>query len=151
MPVGNFTVYGAAKQSIVTGAINLDTNNFSAFLVTQAYTPSVNVDDTYSDLSANEVPNGSGYTTGGIDLGVLAVSRAGGTVTVDETTNPSWTSATFTCKYFVVARRAGGSLAAGDLLLGYADLDTTSGSSSISVSSGTLTVNINALGLFTLA
>jgi hypothetical protein len=149
MPVGNFTVYGAAKESLVTGAIDLNTDNFSAFLATASYTPTVNSDDTYSDVSANEVPNGSGYATGGIDLGALAVSRSGGTVTVDETTNPSWTSATFTCKYFVVARRAGGSLAAGDLLLGYCDLET--GGGSISVSSGTLTININALGLFTLA
>jgi hypothetical protein len=149
MPVGNFTVYGPAKLSLVTGAIDLDTDNFSGFLATSSYTPTVNSDDTYSDVSANEVPNGSGYTTGGIDLGTLSVTRSGGTVTVDETTNPSWTSATFTCKYFVVARRAGGSLVAGDLLLGYCDLET--GGGSISVSSGTLTININALGLFTLA
>lgn len=149
MAAGAFTVYGAAKLSLLTGAIDLDTNNFSAFLATSSYSPAVNTDDTYSDVSTNEVPNGSGYTTGGIDLGTLAVTRSGGTVTVDETTNPSWTSATFTCKYIVVARRAGGSLVAGDLLLGYADLDT--GGGSISVSSGTLTVNVNALGLFTLA
>jgi hypothetical protein len=93
------------------------------------------------------VPNGSGYATGGVDLGTLAVSRTGGTVTVDETTNPSWTSATFTCKYIVIAKRAGGSLAPGDLLLGYADLDT--GGGSIMVSSGALTINVNAAGLFT--
>lgn len=149
MPAGAFTVYGAAKEGIAEGAIDLDTANFSVFLATSSYTPSVNVDDTYSDVSANEVPNGSGYTTGGIDLGVLAVTRSAGTVTVDETTNPAWTTATFTCKYAIIARRAGGSLVAGDLLLGYVDLET--GGGSISVASGTLTINWNASGLFTIA
>lgn len=147
MAVGDFTLYGAGKEALLKGQIDPDTANFSCFLATSSYSPSVNVDDTYSDVSANEVPNGSGYTTGGVNLGTLTVTRSGGTVTIDEATDPSWSSATFTCKYAVVAQRAGGSLASGDLLFGYVDLDT--GGGSVSVSSGTLTIAWNALGLVT--
>lgn len=148
MAAGPFTVFGAAKEAVAKGLIDFDTDNFSVFLVTSAWTPSVNVDDTYSDLSANEVPNGSGYTTGGIDLAALAVSRASGVVTIDETTNPAWTSASFTCKYAVIAKRAGGSLTGTDLLVGYVDLDN--GGGSITVTAGTLTITWNASGLFTI-
>lgn len=148
MAAGDFVVYGAAKEAISKGLMDLDTANFNVFLATSSYTPNANTDDTYSDVSANEVANGSGYTTGGISLGTLDVSRSGGTVTVDETTNPAWTSASFTAKYAVVAMRAGGSLTGTDLLLGYVDLD--SGGGSVTVAAGTLTITWNAAGLFTL-
>ncbi len=151
MPVGPFTLYGAAIEALSKGTIDLDSNNFSVILVTNSYTPSVNVDDTYSDLSAHEVANGNGYTTRGINLGTLAVSRSGGTVTVDETTNPSWSaSGTLTARYAVIAKRASTSLTGTDLLLGYVDLDTGGGAITVT-SGGTLVINWNALGLFTLA
>lgn len=148
MAAGAFTLFGAAKEALLTAAIDPDTDNFSVILVTSAWTPGVNTDDTYSDISTHEVASGGGYTTGGIDLGALSVSRSGGTVTVDETTNPSWTSSTITAKYAVIIRRAGGSLTGTDLLLGYVDLDT--GGGSLSTVSGTFAITWNALGLFTL-
>jgi hypothetical protein len=149
MAAGNFTVYGLAKEAALEGLIDFDTDTFVAILVTSSYTPSVNADDTYSDVSANELPTAGGYTAGGQVISPLTVSHSAGTVTVDSATNPSWGSSTLTAKYLVVVRRAGGSLVAGDLLVGYVDLND--GGGSVSTVAGTLSVTWNASGIFTLA
>jgi hypothetical protein len=150
MATGNFTIYGAAKEAIAKGLIDLDTDSFVCTLHTSSYTPSVNADDTWSDVSGSQVAAGGGYSSGGVALGSVAVTRSGGTVTFDAA-DVSWASSTITAKYAVVTKKAGGSLASGDLLLGYLDLDTASGSSSVSTTGGTFQITWNAGGLFTMS
>ena len=69
----------------------------------------------YSNLSTDEVPNGSGYTTGGFDItaannttpltsGTTAYTTPGG--------SPSWTSATFTAVGCVIYNNTSGGRAA---------------------------------------
>jgi hypothetical protein len=146
MPAGNFTVYGVAKENILKALIDLDGDTFQAVLVTSSYTPNTNTHSAWSSVSGSEVV-GTGYTAGGVTISALTVVHSAGTVTVDSATNPSWTSSTITAKYCVVVKRAGGSLVAGDLLLGYVDLET--GGGSVSTTNGTFTVTWNASGLFT--
>jgi hypothetical protein len=150
MAVGAWQVYGNAIEKIADSTIELEVaSRLRMILVTSSYTPSVDADDTYSDLSANEVANGGGYTTFGKVL-TATVSRSTGTVTVD-CDDQSWTSSTITAKYAVIVHDANsdGTLAAGDLLVAYSNLET--GGGSISTTSGTFAVNINASGVFTLA
>ena len=69
MPAGTFTFFTRNF-----GALNIDnlvTADVRLALVTSAYTP--NIDETtghdeWADVSANEIANGNGYTTGGIAL-----------------------------------------------------------------------------------
>jgi hypothetical protein len=68
------------------------------------YTAAANLGPTTTDYSStNEVPNGSGYTTGGNTL-VISVSPTSGNNTASVPTafisfsNTSWTSATFTAR-----------------------------------------------------
>jgi hypothetical protein len=68
------------------------------------YTAAANIGPTTTDYSStNEVPNGSGYTTGGNTL-VISVSPTSGNNTASVPTafisfsNTSWTSATFTAR-----------------------------------------------------
>ncbi|MCR9254704.1 MAG: hypothetical protein NXI16_01240 [Alphaproteobacteria bacterium] len=147
MAAGNFVVYGLAKQALLTGDIDINSGTFVGVLLTSSYTPDAVAHSLWSDVSANEV-SGTGYTAGGAAL-TMAISHASGTVTVDETTNPSWPASTLTAKYFVIVQRAGGSLVAGDRLLAFVDLDT--GGGSITTTSQTLQVTMNASGVFTLA
>lgn len=149
MAAGPFVLYGPAKEALLEGRIDLDTDTFVAILVTASYTPAPNADDTYSDVSANELPTANGYTVGGQVISPLTVTQSAGTVTVDSATDPSWGSTSITCKYLVVVKRAGGSLVAGDLLLGYVDLNA--GSGSVTTVAGTLSLAWNALGIFTAA
>lgn len=150
MPTGNVTLYGAGKEGISKATIDLDTDTFQVVLITSAHTPVVNTHATFADISANQVAAGGGYSAGGTPLASVTVTRSGGTVTFTAA-NTSWASSTITAKYAMVLKRAGGSLVAGDLLLCYVDLDTTSGSSSVSTTGGTFQITWNASGIFTLS
>ena len=57
---------------------------------------------------------------------------------------------TITAKYAVIVKGTAGSLASTDKLVGYVDLDTTSGSTTVSSTNGTFSVNTPS-GLFTLS
>jgi len=146
MAAGTVTLYGAAKENIAKALIDLDTDSFVVALLGSGYTPSVNSDDTWSDISANEI-SGTGYTAGGAALAGVTVTRSGGTVTFDAN-DVSWTSSTITAKYAVIAKKAGASLAGTDLLLAYVELET---GSTVSTTNGTLAITWNASGIFTLS
>lgn len=147
MPAGNWLVYGHALEQLLEGGLDLDTNTWRMVLVTSSYTPAQTTDDAWSDISTNEVANGNGYTTHGKLLTVTS-TRSGLAVTFD-CDDQSWTSSTITAKYAVIVRDgdANGALAAADIPLCYCDLET--GGGSISTTNGTLSVTINASGVFT--
>lgn len=148
MSVGTFTVYSNAALNISKAAINLGSDSFYMILVSSAYTPAPNTDATYSNVSANELATGSGYTVGGVKLTSVTDTLSTATVTFTSA-SVSWSSATFTCKYAVIVRSASGTgLVAGDYLLGYVDL--SSGGGSVTGQGGTFTVSPNASGWFTI-
>lgn len=148
MPAGNWIMYGHALEQILDGAIDLDSNSFRMVLVTASYTPSQNADDAWSDISANEVANGNGYATHGKAL-TVTTTRTNNAVAID-CDDQSWPSSTFSAKYAVIVRDgdANGSLAAADIPVMYCNLET--GGGSLSPSNGTLSITINAAGLYTI-
>lgn len=152
MAAGAWQVYGAAIEAIARNQIDLDTGTFAIVLATSAYTPQVDVDDAWSDISSNEVANGGGYATGGKQLTPVVHrtgSPAAGTVTFD-CNDVSWTTSTITAKYAViVAAPAPGSPQGADRVLCYSDLDT--GGGSVSTTNGTFAINMHANGVFTIA
>lgn len=147
MAAGNWLVYGHALEQLLEGGLDLDTNTWRMVLVTSSYTPAQTTDDAWSDISTNEVANGNGYATHG-KLLTATSTRSGLAVTFD-VDDQSWTSSTITAKYAVIVRDgdANAALAAGDIPLCYCDLET--GGGSISTTNGTLSVTINASGVFT--
>jgi hypothetical protein len=110
--------YNIFKKSIMTGAIDLDTDTLKVMLVTSSYTPNI---DTHLDRAdvTNEV-TGDGYTEGGVTLTSV-------TVTQDDTNNRavfdagdvSWTTATITARGAVIYKSTG--TAGNDLLIAYKD------------------------------
>lgn len=146
MAAGNWIVYGPALEAYHKGTIDLDTDTFRMVLVTSSYTPAQNTDDAWSDISANEVAAGGGYSTHG-KLITQSVTRASNVVTFD-CDDQSWTAATITAKYAVIVKdaNADGSLAAGDVPLAYCDLE--SGGGSLSSTAAAFSVTINASGVF---
>lgn len=147
MPAGAWKVYGPALEAITKNTLDLDTATFRMALVTSSYTPNQSTHDTWSDVSANEVAAGGGYSTHG-KLLTQAVTRSGLAVTFD-CDDQSWTSATITAKYAVIVADgdANGSLAAGDLVLAYCDLET--GGGSLSSTSATFSITVGS-DVFTL-
>src|SRR5690606_33957038 len=149
MAAGAWVVYSNAIELIHEGAIDLDEDDFRMVLVTEEYSPDADADDTWSDVSTNDVANGNGYTTHGEAL-TVTVTRNAGTVTID-CDDQSWENSTITAKYAVIVRDddGNGQLASTDALIAYADLDT--GGGSVSTTNGTFAVTINASGVFTVA
>lgn len=145
MAAGNVIPYTIGLQGINRGLIDLDTDTIVCVLLTSSYTPDRTAHDTWSDVSANEI-SGAGYTAGGEELGNKAVTHNAGTVKFDAD-DVSWAAATLSAKYAVLVKRAGASLAAGDLLVSYADLDT--GGGSVTATASTFTVAWNAAGILT--
>lgn len=152
MPAGNWLVYGAAVEGMAEGLIDLDTHAFRMVLCTSSYTPNQSTHATWADASAAEVANGNGYATHGQALTYVGggpTSRSGLVLTFN-CDDVSWPTSTITAKYAVIVRDAdsNGALASTDPLLCYVDLET--GGGSLSTTNGTLTVTINASGVFTI-
>lgn len=147
MAAGAWTLYSNAVLNITQKTMNLASDTFTLILVTNSYTPAVNTDSTYANVSGNELTTAGGYTVGGVVLASVADTLTGGVVTFTSA-NPAWAS--FTAgpfRYGVIVHRAGGSLVSGDLLLCYSDLG---GGSSITGTNTTLTVTMSGSGIFTI-
>lgn len=150
MAVGSFTVINIAKKKIGDGTLDLDTHTFKVALCGSAQTidatfAGTSTDGRYADLTA-ELPTANGYTATGATLGSVTWTRSTGTVTFDAA-DTSWTlTGSITYKYGVVYDDT----ATNKDILGFFDVDTSSGSATTSPSAGTHTITWNASGLFTL-
>ena len=146
MAAGSFVEYTKAVLEMGQGAFNLGSDTYIMALFTSSYTPAPNSDAVWSDISANEVATGGGYTAGGAVLSGVTWTQSTATNTFT-CTAPTWSSFTATFKYAVIVRRAGGSVTGTDKLLCY--FDANSGGGSVTGGGGTLTITPNASGIFT--
>lgn len=126
------------------GAPNCDwlSDTIKCALLTSSYTPDQAAHEFFSDLT-NELTGGvGGYTSGGATLGSKTLSTTG-LVTTFDADDPSWPTATFTCRYAAI----------------YDDTPSTAGTKPLiaiidlgqnySPANGTFTVQFNASGIFT--
>ena len=67
-------------KRVLDGDIDYDSDAFRLVYLTADPTSALNADDTYSSISATEVPNGNGYTTHGWAL-ITSTSKVGATAT----------------------------------------------------------------------
>ena len=144
MAAGAWQVFNIAKEKLADGVFDLDTQTFKMAICTNVQALAAtfagsSTDCRYADLTA-QVASGGGYTTGGKTLTCTWV-RSSGTVTFD-CDDQAWTSSTITAKYAVIYADN-----TNDDLLCFCELDTVT---SVSTTAGTLTVTINASGVFTL-
>jgi len=82
------------KKDVLLGDHHLDSDNIYVALYTSSATLSAATD---GYITANEVANGNGYTTGGVALASKAVTE-NSTSGVFDADDPQWTSATFTAR-----------------------------------------------------
>lgn len=59
---------------LANGNIDFSNDTFKIALFTESYTPDVNTQENFSDISANE-STGSGYTQGGLVVGNILVTK----------------------------------------------------------------------------
>jgi hypothetical protein len=141
MAAGNWTFTNNTRTYLLDGTfdLNTDTLKIALFLSTSNIGAA---STTYAGVT-NEVSNGNGYTTGGA---TVTGSLSGTTTVTFDTTDPAvWTAsgAGFTARYAVLYESAGNVIA-------YCLLDSTP--ADVTVTAGnTLTLTINASGVFTLS
>lgn len=86
--MASFSKFNDFVEQLCKGVHDFSTHTFKCALFTSGVDAA---DATYSDISATEVANGYGYTTGGETLSV-SVSETSGTVKVSVTADKTWTA-----------------------------------------------------------
>lgn len=140
MAAGNWTFTNATRTNLSNGIyLDADSYKIALFLSTSNIGAA---STTYAGLT-NEHANANGYTTGG---NAVTMSRSGTTTVTVDTTDPAvWTaSGGSIVARFAVLYEVGGNVVA------YCLLDSTP--ADVTVTAGnTLTITINASGVFTIA
>lgn len=121
--------------------IDWNTNTIKIALLDNGHTPDLDGHDFFSDVEADELANGNGYTSGGnqIDNPTVTVDSATDEIRLDAD-DEAWTSATFVARYGVIYKDLGGATTA-DPLIALIDFDGDQ-----TVSSGTFTIVAHATG-----
>ena len=149
---GKWKLYEDAKKYLADGTFDLDdTSNWkmALFLSTSNADTLGGTNDVYGDLT-NEHSNANGYTTGGVALTGITWVEASGTVTFD-CNDAVWTASggSITARFAVIYKDATVNSVVKPLLcvclLDTAPADVTA------TTGNTLTVAINASGIFTLS
>lgn len=128
--------------SLNAAKVNLLSDTIKLMLLTSAYTPNRGTHANKSDVVAQEVAAGNGYTSGGTTIGSMNIAIASNVVTITGA-NASWPSSTFSTAYAVLYDSTP-STDATRPLIGYVDFGGTQ-----SPSNGTLSVTWNASGIGT--
>lgn len=140
MAAGSWTFTNTARTNLSTGTyLDADSYKIALFLSTSNIGAA---STTYAGLT-NEHANANGYTTGG---NAVTLSRTGTTTVTFDTTDPAtWTASggSITARFAVLYEVAGNVVAYCLLDSTPADVTATTGN--------TLTLTINASGVFTLA
>lgn len=133
-------MYNSAKQKLMDGSIDLDTDTIKVALVTSSYTPNIDTHEDFADVT-NEV-TGTGYTAGGATLTSITVSKdTTNDRGVFDAADTSWTSSTITAAGAIIYKSTG--TASNSWLLCYIDFGGDKSSSS-----STLQITWNASGIF---
>ena len=141
MAAGNWTFTDNSRTYMLTGPFDFDTDSFKIALFLS--TSNIGAATTTFAGVTNEHAANNGYTAGGIACTIAVTGTT--TVTVDSTTNPVWTATGGSIvARFGVLYEVGGNVVAYFLLESpAADVTATDGN--------TLTITINASGVFTVA
>lgn len=145
MAADAWLIYHSAKEWIGDGTIDLDGDTFIMGLSTSSYTPSLSTHTDITDVTGSEV-SGNGYAR---DTLAVTWVESGGTVTFDSDDGAFTASGgSITARYAWIFDDTVTTPTA-DPLICYSLLDNSP--ADVSVTDGnTLTVEINASGVFTL-
>jgi hypothetical protein len=141
MAANAWAFVNGGRTNLLNGTFDIDSDTWkmALFLSTSNLAAS---STTYAGLT-NEHANANGYTTGGIAVTLTLAGTT--TVTVDISSDPVWTASggSIIARFAVIYEVSGSILCYCTLDSTPADVTTTDGN--------TLTVQINASGVFTLA
>ena len=144
MARGDVVVFEEAKAYMLDGGW-ATSNDIKCALITNAVNPTA-ADATPALADYTQVTAGGNYTAGGVSLGQWStlITEAGGTVTFDSATNPTWAqnAGNPTNAYWAIIYN---DTQAGDPAIAYVDL-----AGPVDMTAGALTITWNASGIFTI-
>jgi hypothetical protein len=91
-----FNKFQQFVEDLANGVYNLKTGTSHSFKVMLTNTAPVATNAVYADVSATELANGNGYTTGGASAGTVTGAQTTGTFKFTLGSDPTWTAATGT-------------------------------------------------------
>lgn len=144
---GKWKLYEQAKPDIANGLMDFDTHVFKINLYSSTSNCNTLSGTTTLASLTNQLATANGYTQNTKPV-TLATSQTGGTVTVDETTDPVWTASggSITARYAVIYNDTHASKQALCVcLLDTAPADVTA------TAGNTFTITQSASGLFTIS
>ena len=147
MAAGKWKFYEQAKLDIANGLMDLDTHSFKIALFTSVSNCNTLSGTTTLASLTNQVATANGYTQNSKAV-TLTTANSGGTITVDETTNPSWTAngGSITARFAVIYNDTHASKQALCVcLLDTAPADVTA------TDGNTFTITQNSSGIFTIS
>lgn len=147
MAAGKWKIYEAAKLGIANGEIDLDTHSFKIALFLSTSNCNTLSGTTALASLTNQVATANGYTQSTKAV-TITTANSGGTITVDETTNPVWTASggSITARFAVIYDDTHASKQALCVcLLDTAPADVTA------TDGNTFTITMPASGLFTIS
>ena len=147
MAAGKWKLYEQAKLDIANGLMDLDTHSFKIALFTSVSNCNTLSGTTTLASLTNQVATANGYTQNSKAV-TITTANSGGTITVDETTNPSWTAngGSITARFAVIYNDTHASKQALCVCL----LDTTP--ADVTATDGnTFTITQNSSGIFTIS
>ena len=146
MAQGDFVVFNTAKEWLMDGTFDLDTNTIKCAICDDTATPAASTaTPTLGDFT--EVGTAGTYAAGGEALTCTWVESSG-TVTFDSSTNPTWAAngSNDTDAYWGIVYAVGSLNGQTNPALGFLDLGGP-----VNMATTALTITWNASGLFTLA
>ena len=147
MSAGKWKLYDQAKLDIANGLMDLDTHSYKIALFLSTSNCNTLSGTTGIANLTNQVATAFGYTQNNKAV-TLTTANSGGTITVDETTNPSWTAngGSITARFAVIYNDTHASKQALCVcLLDTAPADVTA------TDGNTFTITQNASGIFTIS
>jgi hypothetical protein len=138
---GDSQVYGKFALAVLTGAgLDLDSETIKMALLDSGYTPDVDADEFWDDVSANEI-SATGYTAGGATLGSPATTYDAANNRAEyDAADPAWTLSTAASPAYAVMYDDTGTPGT-SRLIAYWELAGTS-------VTGSYTLVVDAEGLF---
>lgn len=152
MAQGDLTVFNEFAEAMADGRLDLDTDTFKIAIVDTLPSASDTI-PTWgaggtTNISANEVTAGGGYTTGGETLANVSWGQTSGTATFDAD-DVSWTSSGSGDPADCVAAVVYDDTAANKDCVCFIDLTTDGGTTPVSLLEGDIEITFNASGIFT--
>lgn len=149
MAADKWRVYNKWKEYMSDGTVDMDADTFKMALFTSASNAATLTLDNFAALT-NQVAGGNGYTAGGETLTTVTWNESSGTVTFDAD-NVVWTASggSITARFAVIYDDTVATPVV-DALVAYCLMDNTP--ADVTATDGnTLTVQINASGIFTVS